>query len=939
MPASPDTSATAAWSPVITSAASTMPARRANARARPTITGLRPMRPLNTGATLGAPTPAAEPGSAGTASTSVSAARSGRTAVVAADRVARRAGAGRAEVDERCRCGRSPASSPVAATGARCGGADAAGRARFMSSMRSWARRRFISGCMSSCWAPKAARHHRPMCVFEARALRAAEIGRRRSVGLRRSPCAFPALRCSDVCPAPTPHRSSSSRHRPDMGSRGWCGAPPTPTSCGCAASSARWPTGPQRRRRRSSSTTATCSAPTDVERLVEWIEDAPSGLAADRRRPHPVRLLHEAAHLVDGLIIDAGAMAIDAGGGARPSSRSRFDDAGPADRRRRRRQRPGDRHRRSISPCATRRPIRSPSRRGWSASPASTALQHLDAARARRDRPAGASAGDRPPRCSTSSAATGSWTGRSLAGDPAAAAGDRCARPRRRRRRSAPRPLDPEHGRRAGRRAARARTGRLEAVGLLLDAGEHERATQMVMGLSESITDTVEPRQMLSLLARLGPTTDREPGLLLLRAVGDRGARPGRRGRPSTSTGPSSWPPTPIPSLRRRVAIESARARPVRRPPRRGGAHRPGRRWPSWATARRRTYARAHELLAECAATFDAREDLQNAAESYRVAAAAWESCGEFARARACRRDLALGVLAPLGRFDEALAQVSQLLSTPDLSDAERSWTVLVEGFVLFNANRLDSAEARFARVTDLGYVHDNPRLIAAAAWGRALDGVPPRRPVRHAALDRHRREHGARRDRRRARRPVPLRRGHDARRARRARPGRRTYLDRATEPATRCSPARCCRRRSCSTPARAILGDVDECLAHTMPARLVAGQARRRLRRGPQRRRRARPGRCADDASRELVTLGFSDFAALGEGRTYLELQAALQRVGRAGGRRGVDVVVDAGVDAAAPAQHRAPADRDGRRRSPSATARRSPSCRRATRNASSA
>ena len=46
MPASPDTRATVGWSPVITSAASTMPARRANGRARPTITGLIPTRPL-----------------------------------------------------------------------------------------------------------------------------------------------------------------------------------------------------------------------------------------------------------------------------------------------------------------------------------------------------------------------------------------------------------------------------------------------------------------------------------------------------------------------------------------------------------------------------------------------------------------------------------------------------------------------------------------------------------------------------------------------------------------------------------------------------------------------------------------------------------------------------------------------------------------------------
>ena len=43
--------------------------------------------------------------------------------------------------------------------------------------------------------------------------------------------------------------------------------------------------------------------------------------------------------------------------------------------------------------------------------------------------------------------------------------------------------------------------------------------------------------------------------------------------------------------------------------------------------------------------------------------------------------------------------------------------------------------------------------------------------------------------------------------------------------------------------------------------------------------------PGALAHDASREIVTLGFSDFAALGESRTYVELQAALQRVAEPG------------------------------------------------------
>ena len=156
-------------------------------------------------------------------------------------------------------------------------------------------------------------------------------------------------------------------------------------------------------------------------------------------------------------------------------------------------------------------------------------------------------------------------------------------------------------------------------------------------------------------------------------------------------------------PAVRRRVDIESAQARMDE-----------GRREDAVRAAEQalvelgdgegHTYARAYEVLAECATTSDARPDLQRAAECYRIAVAAWEACGELARARACRRDLALGVLVPLGRYDEALAQLGQLLGTTDLSDAERSMTMLYEGFVLLNANRLESAESRFVRATDIG-------------------------------------------------------------------------------------------------------------------------------------------------------------------------------------------------------------------------------------------
>ena len=40
----------------------------------------------------------------------------------------------------------------------------------------------------------------------------------------------------------------------------------------------------------------------------------------------------------------------------------------------------------------------------------------------------------------------------------------------------------------------------------------------------------------------------------------------------------------------------------------------------------------------------------------------------------------------------------------------------------MLCNANRLEAAELRFERIADLGYVYDNPRLIAVAAWGLAV-------------------------------------------------------------------------------------------------------------------------------------------------------------------------------------------------------------------------
>ena len=69
-----------------------------------------------------------------------------------------------------------------------------------------------------------------------------------------------------------------------------------------------------------------------------------------------------------------------------------------------------------------------------------------------------------------------------------------------------------------------------LEAVSLMIDAGGHQRATLMMKSLNESVVETVEPRPMLSLLARLGSTVERDPELLLLRAGAHRADRARRR-------------------------------------------------------------------------------------------------------------------------------------------------------------------------------------------------------------------------------------------------------------------------------------------------------------------------------------------------------------------------------------------------------------------------
>ncbi len=139
-----------------------------------------------------------------------------------------------------------------------------------------------------------------------------------------------------------------------------------------------------------------------------------------------------------------------------------------------------------------------------------------------------------------------------------------------------------------------------LEAIGLLLDAGDHERATAMLKGLNESVAETVEPRPMMSLLARLGSTVDREPELLLLRANANRSI--GRVDEAAADIDQAAERALDAAApLRRRVAVQTARARMSE-----------GELTLAEDIARRtlaelgegevRTFANAHQVLATCA-------------------------------------------------------------------------------------------------------------------------------------------------------------------------------------------------------------------------------------------------------------------------------------------------------------------------------------------------
>lgn len=261
-------------------------------------------------------------------------------------------------------------------------------------------------------------------------------------------------------------------------------------------------------------------------------------------------------------------------------------------------------------------------------------------------------------------------------------------------------------------------------AVTLLLDAGLSAQAVDALASIEDSDAEAMGADTLLLLLNRLGAVVERDPRLLLLRAHGS-----GLLGREAVATADveraaelvAADPAASDGPVARRVAayLGLRLAFADRRDEALAAAERA---LTGIGPGEDATLARAHMVRATLAQSQDSREGLQLAAEEYRLAALAWEAAGQHVNARFCRSDLAMAALCPLGRFDEALSTLADLLSAPDVADAERSWYLLNEGFALVHANRLDRASARFSRVMDLSRVQNNPRLAAAAAWGKAL-------------------------------------------------------------------------------------------------------------------------------------------------------------------------------------------------------------------------
>jgi DNA-binding SARP family transcriptional activator len=260
-----------------------------------------------------------------------------------------------------------------------------------------------------------------------------------------------------------------------------------------------------------------------------------------------------------------------------------------------------------------------------------------------------------------------------------------------------------------------------LDAIELSIAAGDPEAACRIAAGLPESITETSDPLALLDRLAQLGPRALRDPAIAVVQAATLRALGRHELELEAIDRAAALLDAAAAPELHRRVCAEGGRALLLRGD--RDGAR-------NLLTAlvgelgdgEHATYARIHECLAECGASSDARLDLVRAEAHYRTAIAAWEACGEGGRARACRRNLALAVLVPLERTDEARVVLSMVAASPDLSPVERCRTRLAEGFALLNAGQLGEADDVLGEASVLAGRHETPRMLASAAWGRAI-------------------------------------------------------------------------------------------------------------------------------------------------------------------------------------------------------------------------
>lgn len=261
---------------------------------------------------------------------------------------------------------------------------------------------------------------------------------------------------------------------------------------------------------------------------------------------------------------------------------------------------------------------------------------------------------------------------------------------------------------------------GPIKAIGLLLDANATDQAAELLIDLSESIGETTDPRQLLTILARVGNAIEQEPALLLLRATAQRYL--GQLDLASRDIFAALRVAGDLaPDTRHRVEAEAARAHFTE-----GrsavGAQLAHRCLHDLGPHEGRTFARIHYVLGDILGTSYDRDDLLRAAEHHRVAATAWDHCGEHVHARGVRRVLASVVMCLLGQIEDAITMLVDLSEQPDLTDTETGWLAASHGFAVLTVGRANAADALFTRANESGHRLDNPRMIAVAAWGQAL-------------------------------------------------------------------------------------------------------------------------------------------------------------------------------------------------------------------------